>query len=83
MWEPLGHARPVTELLYLLSLHNTYLAILVSGMENVVTEVLQKEFSNATNAFPYFVRILTVVWISACSALMVKLYDSLLGCDAV
>jgi hypothetical protein len=34
-------------------------------MENVVTEILQKKFSNATNAFPYFGRILTVVWKSA------------------
>lgn len=37
----------------------------MSGMENVVTAVLQKEFSNTTNTFPYFGRILTVVWKSA------------------
>jgi hypothetical protein len=42
-----------------------YLGIPVSGMENVVTEVLQKEFSDATNVFPYLGRILTVVWKSA------------------
>jgi hypothetical protein len=42
-----------------------YLGILVSGMENVVNEVLGKEFSNATSAFQYFGRILIVVWKSA------------------
>jgi hypothetical protein len=34
-------------------------------MEYVVTEVLGKEFSIVTNAFPFFGRILTVVWKSA------------------